>query len=173
MITNSVFHITARTIHQKWFPFPKSRVWELCLSALNTVGKDYEIELMSFVLMSNHYHLIVKSSEENMHNFVQEFNKEFDFFETKYRWSFIRGRAYLYNCYRYIYQNPVRAGISYKCESYPYSTLFHLIHQKKFPMTIYDKFGFKDEFALRGLNIKIGEKEICSIRSSLQTKNIG
>lgn len=118
--------------------------------------------------------MMLKTPHENLDLFVYEFNKFIsnelrkEIFEDKYKWCMIRSPRYLTNCYRYVYQNPLRAGVVREAQDYPYSTLHYLKHKKDFPLQIYDHFGFKDEYGLRWINETVKEPEAEAIRRGLQ-----
>ena len=174
------YHVTSRTINKGWFDIPLTEVWKISLFCLKQANEKYPIELISFVLMSNHYHLLLRTPDSNLDQFMYEFNKHLAqmilkrsnrikrVFGDRYKWCLIQNQSYLYNCYRYIYQNPIRAGVVKKCENYPYSTLFYLTNNYNFPIKLTDVFGFKDAYALYWLNEKISSAEENSIRLALK-----
>lgn len=178
------YHITTRTNNKEWFDIPLDDVWRMSLHSLKHANNVYKVDIIAFVLMQNHYHLIIKTPESNIDLFMYEFNKRLSLlirtkskrinyvFGGRYKWSLIRSQTYLYNCYRYVYQNPVRAGITKRCENYPYSSLHCLIFKKKFPLPLIDSFGFKDEYALSWLNMNIKENELFAIRNSLNRAEV-
>ena len=61
----------------------------------------------------------------------------------------------------------MRAGIVEYCEDYPYSTLRTVAKNASFSVPIHDRYGFKDEFALRWLNKKIDDVEMSELRKKL------
>ena len=174
------YHVTSRTINKDWFDIPLSEVWNMSLFCLKQANKKYPIELISFVLMSNHYHLLLKTPDSNLDKFMYEFNKHLAqiilkrserisrIFGDRYKWCLIKNQSYLYNCYRYIYQNPMRANLVKECQSYPYSTLNYITQNKNFPLRIIDPFGFKDEYALYWINQKFNSEEVMAIRSAFK-----
>lgn len=178
------YHVTTRTNNKEWFDIPMNEVWRMCLHSLTHANSVYKVEVISFVLMSNHYHMILRTPDANIDLFMYEFNKRLalmirtrsnrinQVFGGRYRWSIIRSKQYLYNCYRYVYQNPLRATIVTKCENYPYSTLHYLIHKKHFPVSLVDTFGFKDEFALSWINERINACEEDAIRRSFKRSQV-
>ncbi len=174
------YHVTTRTNNKEWFDIPLSEVWKICLHSLRHANDICPVEIISFVLMSNHYHLILKTPNQDIDKFMYEFNKRLSLiirsrserinkvFGGRYKWCLIRSQTYLYNCYRYVYQNPVRANVVSRCENYPYSTLFHLIHNRPFSVTLFDAFGFKDEYALSWINCQVGAAEVAAIKKGLK-----
>ncbi len=178
------YHVTTRTNNKEWFDIPLREVWKMCLHSLSHAHSVYPVNLISFVLMQNHYHMILRTPDANLDLFMYEFNKRLSLlirsrskrinsvFGGRYKWCLIRSQTYLYNCYRYVYQNPLRAEIVHRCENYPYSSLHYLIHNKVFPIPLYDAFGFKDEFALHWLNQKVTKDEAMAIKNGLRKTKI-
>lgn len=175
------YHVTTRTNNKEWFEIPIKEVWKMCLYSLKRANQKYPVEVISFVLMSNHYHLILKTPNKDIDLFMYEFNKSLSLlirtrtgrinsvFGGRYKWCLIRSQTYLYNCYRYVYQNPLRANLCGRVENYPYSSLFYLVHGKSFVVQLFDCFGFKDKFALSWLNQAVENEEIDLLRKGLKT----
>lgn len=154
-------------------------VWQIATKALSEAHEKHPVELISFVLMSNHYHMIVRTPSANLDQFMYEFNKRLAFklkdstssinhlLGGRYKWCLIQSNTYLFNCYRYVYQNPIRASLAKKCEEYPYSTLHHIVHNRDFIVPIFDQMGFKDPYMLNWLNAKIDEDEVDALKRGL------
>lgn len=97
--------------------------------------KEQALAVHAFVLMSNHFHLLCHTPRGNLDIIMQRFLRQTSYTINKrsrkinhlwgghYKWSLIENQAYYYQVYRYIYQNPLRAGICERVENYPYSTL--------------------------------------------------
>ena len=129
------YHIFIRTNNRDWFGLPMELVWQIATTSLVYAHKKVPVELHGFVLMNNHYHMLVTTPNENIDKFMEHFNRrlsncikkfsghENHKFANRYKWSIINSQSYLMNIYRYIYQNPVRAGICNKCIDYPFSSL--------------------------------------------------
>jgi hypothetical protein len=84
--------------------------------------------------MGNHFHLLCHTPKGNldqvMHSFLRSTsikinnrNKDASHsWNGRYKWSMINSQAHYYQVYRYIYQNPVRAGICHRVQDYPFTT---------------------------------------------------
>ncbi|MFT6067861.1 MAG: putative transposase [Bacteriovoracaceae bacterium] len=165
------YHVTSRCHNQDWFQIPLDEVWELSLDSFKEAHKMIPINLVSYVLMGNHYHMIIKTPDSNLDLFMREFNRRLtlkiqkrgkiinQIFGGRYKWCLISVNNYFINCYRYVYQNPVRAGIVQKCEEYPYSTLKNITQCEEFSIPICDHYGFKDEWGLKWLNETVPDIE--------------
>lgn len=176
---NLPYHVTSRANNQKWFELPLNKVWDICQECLKLANELHPVEIISFVLMSNHYHLLVRTPDANLDQFMYEFNKRLaKSLKTKtdninhllggrYKWCLIHSQKYFGNCYRYVYQNPKRAMITERCENYPYSTLHCIVYNKNFVVPIFDQMGFKDPHTLNWLNESMNE-EADLIKKALQ-----
>lgn len=176
---NLPYHVTSRSHNKESFPLPLERVWELANSSFKEANQIHQINLVSFVLMSNHYHMLLYTPNRNLDRFMYEFNKRLalkiqseakvinQVFGGRYKWCLIQSQQYLSNCYRYVYQNPVRAGLVIRCEDYPFSTIQGALGRREFAIAIHDKFGFKDDYGLGWLNENIREQELASLKLNL------
>ncbi len=129
------YHISSRSNNKEFFPIPLNEVWEIMLGQLHHLHKEHSLAVHAFVLMGNHFHLLCHTPKANldqvMHSFLRTtsirinqraegINHQWD---GRYKWSLIDSQTHYYQVYRYIFQNPIRAGICKKVEEYLYSTL--------------------------------------------------
>ena len=70
------YHVTNRTIDQGPFPIELSDVWNLIQESLRESSCKHPIEIISFVLMSNHYHMILITPERNLEEFIRLFKQK-------------------------------------------------------------------------------------------------
>ncbi len=134
------YSVSARCINKEWFNLPMNVVWEIFCQELNLVTKDHYWRIHNFVLMSNHFHLIVTTPEANisqcMHQFMgrtsrrltKEGNRLNETFAGRHYKCILNTESYFLNAYKYTYRNPVTAGICKLVEDYPYSTLRGLLN---------------------------------------------
>jgi putative transposase len=114
--------VTARSNNKEWFTLPMPEMWTLTQESLREAITVHRVEVISFVLMGNHYHMLLLTPEGNLDDFMYELNKRLALkikrrtgqinriFGGRYKWCLIQSQHYLINCYKYVYQNPVRAG---------------------------------------------------------------
>ncbi len=131
------YHVTTRSNHREWFSIPMNEVWEISKIALNKAMKNNPSIIDQYVLMANHYHLLIRTPNSDIDRFMFWFNKTFSdelrkrsgkvnrMFGSSYKWSIIKNEKYLQNVKRYIYENPLRAKIVTNIEDYPFSTLYY------------------------------------------------
>jgi putative transposase len=129
------YHITARSNNKEWFYIPSNDVWIYARKLLIEGRARFGIQVQAFVLMSNHYHMLILTPNANLDKFMQYFNRSLGrsiarhagrinrIFGASYKWNLIISESYYRNLLRYIYQNPLCAGLVTRCEEYPYSDL--------------------------------------------------
>jgi len=133
------YHITIRSNNKDWFDLPMPEMWRICLGALKRAHEKHPAQIHAFVLMQNHYHLLITTPEGNIDKFMFETNywisktvrirtKRLNhIFGQRYRWSLIESADYQLQALRYVYQNPLKKNLSPRCEDYPFSTLYFYV----------------------------------------------
>ncbi len=129
------YNISARCINREWFNIPMDRVWEIFCQELTNTSKEHGLLVHSFVLMTNHFHLIASTPNANISKCMQQFmvrtsrrltregNRINETFAGRHYKCVLQHHQYYLNAYKYNYRNPVSAGICKSVEEYPYSTL--------------------------------------------------
>ncbi len=132
------YHVYNRALDKEFFKVPMPVVWHLFQETLNSCAKMYEVKVHAFVLMSNHFHLLVTTPKSNLSIFMQVFQskvarsislkleKNSYRFEARYKWSMITNPQHYLTVFNYVNLNPVRANICAGAADYRYSTLFTL-----------------------------------------------
>jgi putative transposase len=133
------YHVTARSNNKDWFALPIEQCWDIFQQKLSATIERYQIEAHGFVLMSNHFHMMASTPllnlDEAMRYFLTESSKAIAYrtnrinhiFGGRYKWSVLPTSYAIGCCYKYIFRNPVRAGIVSQVESYPFSTFSALL----------------------------------------------
>jgi putative transposase len=140
--------VTIRCNNKDWFDLPLSVVWEICLKGLKRAHHVVPVDIQAFVLMSNHYHLLIWTPNADLDKFMFEFNRFLSLeirtqtgrinriFGDRYKWSLIQNDSYYFTVEKYIYQNPLAAKIVSRCEDYPYSTLYYVVKNLSFSVPL-------------------------------------
>ncbi len=137
------YNIGARCINQEWFSIPMDVVWQIMCEQLHFVHSAYALQVHAFILMSNHFHLIASTPRANLSFAMEWFMRETSRALTRagnrinqtyggrhFR-SVMKSHHYYLNAYKYLYYNPVKAGMVQSVLDYPYSTLPGLLGQAK------------------------------------------
>src|SRR5205085_5692843 len=94
------------------------------LDQLFELSEMFRCAVHSYVLMTNHVHLLVTPARHDgvsllMKNLAQRYTQYLNrvlertgsLWEGRYKSSLVDHGAYLFSCYRYVEMNPVRAGM--------------------------------------------------------------
>lgn len=127
------YHITSRGIERRKI-FLDVHDHRKFLHYLEENLKRYKILIYAYVLMDNHYHLLLETLEANLSKFMHDLNTAYTVYFNKrqkrggpllqgrYKAILVDREAYLFELSRYIHLNPVRAGLRKKAEMYPWSS---------------------------------------------------
>lgn len=150
-------------------------MWNLALKSLKMAHEKHTVEVHAFVLMSNHYHLVVKTPNSNIDLFMYEFNKHFSLklrkatnlinkmFGGRYKWSVIDDRQHYSHVMKYVLLNPVRAGITALAGKYPYSSL----NCNEFPVPLSPFLNIKSAKFIDWLNFQHSDEQQATIKKGL------
>lgn len=132
-IPDSIYHIATRGSgwrHLFVFEHDRTRF----LRRLGGVVESYELECLSYCLMGNHYHLVVRTPDARLSRALQElhggYSREFNLyygershlFRNRFRSREVDSDGYLLAVCRYVALNPVRAGFCTKPSEWPWSS---------------------------------------------------
>lgn len=184
IVAQDPYHISARCHNGEWFQLPMDTVWSIMEDYLYLISAVYRVQIHSFVLMSNHFHLIITAPNGNLSAallyFMRETSREITRLSGRINQTYgnrnhkthLAQYLYYMNTYKYIYRNPVRAGICEQVEEYRYSSLHGLCGLKKLLIPlIEDTILFTPEFdncALNWLNTKPNVEQEEEVRLALR-----
>lgn len=131
---NVVYHIYNRGV-SKLKIFKKEEDYRFFIYRIAMFKKKYDIEIVSYCVMPNHFHLLLRSpyKRENISLFMKSlqlsyaryFNRTYKHtghvFEATYKNKEVGGPTYLGRIIEYIAMNPVRKGLAFKPDQWPYS----------------------------------------------------
>jgi putative transposase len=147
------YHVTARSHNKEWFEIPMETSWEIFSRYLYFATLAFGIRIHAFVLMNNHFHMLVTTPNANLDQAMAyvlrevsktigiESGKINQIFGGPYHWSLIKNQLYYRHAYKYVYRNPIEAGLTKKVEDYQYSTLSGLIGKKRLEFPAFDNLG--------------------------------
>ncbi len=129
------YHVLSRGIEQRdIFYDDADRL--IFLGLLGRMSTRFNIDIYAFVLMNNHYHLLIKTNKANLSRSMQwlgttytgYFNRRHErrghLFQGRFRSIIVEDDVYLLQLSFYIQRNPLRAGLverlaDYRWSSYP------------------------------------------------------
>jgi len=179
--TDCPYHVTARTNNREWFGLDLNEVWKIFEEQLYFIHHGFGVRTHAFVLMSNHFHLLLSDPEGKMSAtlrwFLTETAKEINrqtnsqnhvYGQRNYR-SMVGSYHYYTHAYKYIYRNPVEAKICERVEAYRFSTLPGLIGLQKLNFPVFDSLLTDDlEGNLKWLNQPTEKTDREAIRRALK-----
>jgi putative transposase len=117
--------------------------YQTLLGLLAESAIKFEVQIHAYVLMSNHFHLLVTPQTEDGlphlmqavgRSYVRYFNgthkRSGTLWEGRYKSTLIQTDRYLLACMAYIDLNPVRAGLVAQARDYPWSSFGYYTGQR-------------------------------------------
>ena len=108
--------------------------YEKFLELLGCLGERYGIEVWTYVLMGNHYHLVVKTREANLSRAMQWLGTSYTsyfnrrrgrsghLFQGRFKSFVIEEEHYLRQLILYVHRNPLRARMVERVSDYKWSS---------------------------------------------------
>lgn len=132
-IQTTFFHIITQGINKSYI-FENPEDIKYYIKIMYKLEKELDIKLIAYCIMNNHAHILIKTDKiitltKYMHRlntiYAIYYNKKYSrvgyIFRDRYKSEGIYSEEHLYNCIKYIYDNPVKAGICKLASEYPYS----------------------------------------------------
>lgn len=133
-LETNFFHIVNQGVNKEYI-FNSTLNKKKYLKLLFQNKDKYNIDIISFAIMDNHFHLLVYINSINeLSNYMKSVNESYAMFYNKlknrvgpvFRERFksqpIINEKYLYQCVLYIHRNPVKAGITTKIDEYDFAS---------------------------------------------------
>ncbi len=139
-----IYHVLSRG-NQRQLIFEDDNDRDIFLKILIEASERFSIELYAYVLMGNHYHLLLKTIEPNLSKTMQwigsTYTRRFNIrhgqighlFQGRFKSIIVENEAYLLQLSLYIHQNPLRAGIADRLADYTWSSYNAYAYKKKKP----------------------------------------
>ena len=108
--------------------------YEVFLSVLEEMSERFEVDIFAYVLMSNHYHLLIRTNQDNLSKSMQwvgtTYTRRFNLkhfrsghlFQGRFKSILVQNDAYLMRLSCYIHRNPLRAGLVNRLSDYRWSS---------------------------------------------------
>jgi len=129
----ALYHILSRGNEQKdIFYDDQDRL--LFLDTIGGMSERFEMDVFAYVLMGNHYHLLLKTNRANLSRSMQwlgvTYTRRFNLrhfrsghlFQGRFKSIIVQNDAYMMQLSCYIHRNPLRAGIAKRLPDYRWSS---------------------------------------------------
>ena len=143
-IKTNIFHVMTQGIN-KMYIFDRPEEIKYYIKLMYELLKEHKVKIIAYCIMNNHTHMLIRTENiDELSNYMHRLNIRYAMyynrkhnrvgyvFRDRFKTEGIYSEKQLYNCIKYIYDNPVKAGICAKPEQYPYS------NYKKIPDIIID-----------------------------------
>lgn len=181
------YHVGGRCINRDWFSLEMEAVWEIFSEQLYFIHHAYKTQILLFVLMSNHFHLIARTPEANLSDSMRWFmgetsrmltrsgNRINQTYGGRHFRCILGSNHYFLNTYKYVYANPVKAGICNRAEKYKFSTLGGLLGMRHLLIPVEEDVTlFNDvEGTLRWINRPCNSENWEAVRKALRRRRFG
>jgi REP element-mobilizing transposase RayT len=155
------YHFSARTFQGLAFPQPLAKTWETFCKIFQRLIPKSNLEAHAFVLMPNHFHCLATAPQGNLHDVIGELffqleeseiglcRRETGLLEDSFWATRIANPIFYSHVYKYVFRNPVDAGLCQRVEEYPFSTLYYEARAENppFPLTE-SRYFFKIPFGV-------------------------
>ena len=139
-ITEAGFHhIIARGVDRRDV-FTDEKCFETFLSLLKAVSTEYEITIHAFCLMTNHYHILLETTQDNLSQATRKLNSSYaawfnathersgHLWQGRYLSYYIFDETHFWTVAKYIERNPIAAHCVENIARYPYQSYFMRLH---------------------------------------------
>lgn len=125
--------------------FDDDRDRKIFLKTVGEMSERFAMSVYAYVLMGNHYHLMVQTERANlkkaMHWFGTTYTQRFNIrhsrkghlFQGRYKSIIVQNDAYLLQLSCYIHRNPLRAGLVKRLADYRWSSYLSYAYGRNLP----------------------------------------
>lgn len=127
------FHVMTQGINKKYI-FDKPEEIKFYIKIMYELLKEHNLKIIAYCIMNNHAHMLINCENiSELSKYMQRLNSKYAVyynkihnrvgyvFRDRFKSEGIYTEKQFYNCIKYIYDNPVKAGICNRPEDYPYS----------------------------------------------------
>lgn len=148
------YHLTARCNNKEPFHCSLEQVWNIIGEHLNEISTVDHARIHAFVLMPNHFHLLISTPEVDLGIIMQKFmasvtkslnhkcRRSGRVFGARYHWSLINTVHYFDYALKYVYRNPVKASLVKNVEDYSFSSIRYKLGMESLQFPLYPIAGF-------------------------------
>ena len=132
-IKTPYFHIITQGINRSYI-FENGKDIDYYICKMQELSEEQKINIIAYCIMNNHAHMLLETEDlKELSKYMQRlntsygkyYNKKYNrvgyVFRDRYKAEGIYSERQMYNCIKYIYNNPVKAGICEEASEYLYS----------------------------------------------------
>jgi putative transposase len=139
---SGIYHVIIRGINRQIL-FEEREDYKRFIKVLQKYKATCKYRLFAYCLMSNHVHLLLMVGEEPLGTVMRKicssyalwYNKKYDrvgyLFQDRFKSEPIEDEVYFLTVLKYVFRNPVKAGIVAKVEDYIWTNYIDYIDERK------------------------------------------
>jgi REP element-mobilizing transposase RayT len=136
---SGIYHVMLRGVNRDAL-FLETGDYERFLQTLRVATEASGCHVLAYCLMTNHVHLVLRTTQEPISAVIKRlgvsysgwFNRKYGrvghLFQDRFRSQAVEDDSYFVTLLRYVWNNPVEAGLVDRPEKYPWSSHRHLGH---------------------------------------------
>ena len=156
----AIYHVISKTVSSE-NAFMEEKDYRHFIKLTCDAFSKYQAMLLSFALMKNHYHLLIKTEKANLSQIMHEINSKYahyfnsahirkgHLFQDRYRSYLITNDEYFINAFVYINLNPLEAQLVEQLEDYKWCSYRYFEDKDNAPRCL----NFKEIHNLSGIEI--------------------
>ena len=138
----AIYHVMSRGVIRGAI-FSNDEDYHRFLEYLERAVEKFGLEIFAFVLMGNHYHLLLRTPQANLSKAMQWLQTAYSvyynlkhqrsghLFQGRYKSILVGEESYWQSISFYIHLNPIRAGIVKELDEYKWSSYHDYVRMKK------------------------------------------
>jgi len=138
----AIYHVISRGI-ERGIIFLTDKDYLRFLEYLERAVEKFNLDIFAFVLMGNHYHLLLRTKEPNLSKAMQWLQTSYSvyhnlrhkrsghLFQGRYKSILVGEKSYWQKLSFYIHLNPIRAGIVKDLNDYQWSSYHDYVRPQK------------------------------------------
>lgn len=132
-LETNFFHVITQGINKEYI-FEQENDIKMYIKSMYKISREENVKIIAYCIMNNHAHLLLETeSIPKLSKFMHRLNTKYGYyynnkynkvgyvFRDRFKSEGIYNEVQLYNCIKYIYNNPVKAGMCKYPNEYPYS----------------------------------------------------
>ena len=171
-LDTSFFHVMSQGINKSYI-FEDEIDIKFYIKNMYEIKDNYSVKIIAYCIMNNHTHVLIETkTTENLSKYMHCLNTRYGLyynkkhkrigyvFRDRYKAEGIYSEEQLYNCIKYIYDNPVKAGVCNKAEEYEFSN--------------YKKINFTNTREYSFIDIEEDKRVVCNklVKEFLKVKEL-
>jgi len=138
----ALYHVVSHGNGRLWL-FKHDDAYSTFLDVLDEYIKKYYVVIHNFVIMRNHFHLIVETKLPNLGIFMNQVLRDYamyfnrigrrrgSVFQSRYGAFLVQQDVYYKQLTKYVFYNPVKARLVKRPDEYKWSSLWYIMHRDK------------------------------------------